>query len=73
MNLSTNLITNVEKANYIASQIGFYYYHKSIGNTEDEKISNTTVSIKNLGITDIEYENNNCNEKNNRSKYCSYK
>ena len=25
--------------------------------TEDEKISNTTVSIKNLGITDIEYEN----------------
>lgn len=57
MNLSTNLITNVEKANYIASQIGFYYYHKSIGNTEDEKISNTTVSIKNLGITDIEYEN----------------
>ena len=26
MNLSTNLITNVEKANYIASQIGFYYY-----------------------------------------------
>jgi ribosomal protein S3 len=57
MNLSTNLITNVEKANYIASQIGFYYYNKSIGNTEDEKINNTTVSIKNLGITDIEYEN----------------
>ena len=57
MNLSTNLITDVEKANYIASQIGFYYYNKSIGNNEDEKISNTTVYIKNLGITDIEYEN----------------
>lgn len=57
MNLSSNLITNVEKANYIAAQIGFYYYNKSIGNNENEKIENTSASIRELGITNIEYEN----------------
>jgi hypothetical protein len=55
--MNTLINDNEFKANFIASQIGFYYFENSIGVNLNARINNTTLTIQSLGITNIAYEN----------------